>query len=78
VYVFAIYCPRIPVVKSWIPEHRRIIQTVDAQPSTGSPHINFLITIKIISAREARKNKMPNTEAIASGFDEKAIIPSNA
>jgi hypothetical protein len=71
------YCPKIPVVKSWIPEQKRMIQIVDAHPPTESPHTILRMIIKTINVSAVINSRIPNTEDMASGFDENAIIPSS-
>ena len=76
-YVFDKYCPIIPIQKSWIPPIKVIMQASDGQPSTGSPHIAFLTTIKTIAIKETNVNSNPITDAICSGALEKLKIPSS-
>ena len=51
-YVFAIYCPIIPIQNNCTPPTKVIMHANDGQPSTGSPHTHFLIIIKIIAIKD--------------------------
>jgi hypothetical protein len=50
--------------------------TVEAHPATGSPNIKIRATRNTIPRRAKKQKRIPNKEEIASGFTEKAIMPS--
>lgn len=53
-----------------------MIETVLAQPDTGSPNNSLRITIKSIANKEITKLKVPIQVAIDKGISEKLIKPS--
>ena len=53
-----------------------MIETVLAQPDTGSPKSNFLMMINKIARIEIKKLKVPVQIAMVRGISEKLIKPS--
>ena len=68
---------RIRIQKSCTPLIRHKIQIMDGQPEVGSPKTSVLAMITTIIKKASAQNKMPRTEAKASGAVENAMIPSS-
>ena len=75
-YVFAKYCPKIPMQNNCKPPIAVIIQTRDGHPETGSPKISVRTTIRQIIMNEKKQKHTPLKDAMAKGLVENAIIPS--
>ncbi len=52
-----------------------ITHILDAHPCTGSPNINFLMTINTIAAKEIPVQPIPIQDAMLNGTCEKLTIP---
>ena len=76
-YDFAIYCPMIPMQKSWMPPINVMIHTSDGHPATGSPNTSARITSIIMATKESPVRSSHRYEEIRSGVSEKLTIPSN-
>lgn len=70
------YCPKIPMQKSWIPDKKKIIHIIEVHPYAELWKISWRIDKNTIANAENAQNIIPKNETNISGTDENDVSAS--